>query len=221
MKLYTYCVRWDNGAAPNPYWDICTLTICKPAIRKSASVGDWIVGLGSTNSPIGNISGHVVYAMQVTDIRSLWGYDIMCRASYPGKIPDLDSNDFRRRVGDCIYDYSKNSPPLMRDGVHDEGNRDLDLSGENALISSHFYYFGDTAVELPENLKSLTHNQPGHKVRANQPYIEQFCEWIENLGYEANRLNGNPQLMLEFDLDADIRSKCAGRDLDDDDDEIC
>lgn len=75
MKLYSYCLRWDDGAAPNPFWGVCTLAICKPAIRRTAKVGDWVVGLGSANSPIGNISDSVVYAMRVTDAKSASGTD--------------------------------------------------------------------------------------------------------------------------------------------------
>jgi hypothetical protein len=57
MILYSYCLRYDDRAAPNPYHGICTLVICKPAIRRTANVGDWIIGLGSVSSPIGDISG--------------------------------------------------------------------------------------------------------------------------------------------------------------------
>lgn len=67
MKLYSYRIPVDDGAAPNPYWDICTLVICKPAIRRTAQVGDWVIGTGSKNSPIGNIEDKLVYAMKVTD----------------------------------------------------------------------------------------------------------------------------------------------------------
>ena len=46
-KIYSYVLRYDDGAAPNPFWDLCTLTICKPGIRKGALVGDWVLGTGS------------------------------------------------------------------------------------------------------------------------------------------------------------------------------
>jgi hypothetical protein len=39
-KLYSYCIPVDDGAAPNPFWDICTLVICKPVIRRTAQIGD-------------------------------------------------------------------------------------------------------------------------------------------------------------------------------------
>ena len=61
--LFTYVVLHDTGAAPNPFWGTCTLVICKPRIRRAAQVGDWVVGTGSAESPIGDRRKHVVYAM--------------------------------------------------------------------------------------------------------------------------------------------------------------
>jgi len=109
----------------------------------------------------------------------------------------------------------------MRVGVHDERNRERDLSGEKVLISSHFYYFGDHPISLPDHLQALTHNYQGHKAQANQPYAEQFIEWIENLSYEPNGLFGEPQLRTEFASDPEILNKCVARDLEDDELEIC
>ncbi|MEQ8924467.1 MAG: hypothetical protein RLO81_01575, partial [Fulvivirga sp.] len=67
MRLFSYCIPTDDGAAPNPYFEICTLTICKPVIRRNASVGDWIAGVGSKNVCGIDYSGKLVYAMKVTD----------------------------------------------------------------------------------------------------------------------------------------------------------
>jgi hypothetical protein len=50
-SLYSYCILYDDGAVPNPYWDVCTLVICKSAIRRTAKEGDWIVGTGSKHCP--------------------------------------------------------------------------------------------------------------------------------------------------------------------------
>lgn len=157
--------------------------------------------------------------MRVTDIRSLWGYDILCQSKYQGKIPDWTSKDFRERVGDCIYDYSQGSPPGLRDSVHSERNRETDLGGVNALISSHFYYFGDHPIQLPDPLWPLAHKQQGHKVKANQSYAAQFVQWLEDSAYEPNKLYGEPQLKSEFEVSDGIPSKCAERDLEDDDHE--
>jgi len=193
MTLYTYCLRYDDGAAPNPYWGVCSLAICKPAIRRTASVGDWVVGLGSKHSPIGDISSQVVYAMHVTQVLTMEEYDAFCRKHLRKKIPDWRSTDFRKRMGDSIYEYSGPRPRLRR-SVHGEGNQKTDLAGRNVLLSDHFYYFGNKPVELPGDLLGLVHGTQGHKSRANDRRAPRFVQWIEGEGFRKNVLLGQPQL---------------------------
>src|SRR5690242_16400143 len=154
-RLFSYTLRYDYGSAPNPYWGVCTLTICKPEIRRRAKRGDWVVGLGSKDSPIGDISDSVVYAMKVTDKKSLRDYDRFCRNNFRAKIPSWSSTVFKKRVGDCIYDYSRSNNPTQRKGIHDSKCRRTDLRGKYALLSTHFYYFGDHPVRLPSYLKGI------------------------------------------------------------------
>lgn len=102
-NLYSYVLRVDDGAAPNPYGGVCTLTICKPAIRRKAEPGDWIVGLGPTRAPDGrNLARHVVYAMKVS--RSMPFADCYrhCQQHLTAKRP-VWSRDapFEHQVGDC------------------------------------------------------------------------------------------------------------------------
>jgi hypothetical protein len=217
MILYSYCLRYDGGAAPNPYWDICTLAICKPAIRRVAQPGDWIVGIGSSASPVGDISGQVVFAMRVSRTVTMAEYDDLCKGQFPGKIPNWRSKDFRRRVGDCIYDFSNHANPKIRRSVHDERNRKVDLGGKNALLSEHFYYFGDQPRPLPEYLLPIVHQTQGHKSRANMQYAAPFVAWVENAGLEVNRLYGEPQLKADILGDPDCLAKCSTRDLEEDD----
>lgn len=217
MKLYSYCLRYDDGAAPNPYWGVCTLVICKPAIRRTAEIGDWVVGLGSANSPIGDISDYVVYAMKVTNKMTLEEYDLYCQSELQSKIPDWRSRNYKKRMGDCIYDYSNGHPPKLRWSVHNEDNRKRDLSGENALLSTHFYYFGDKPVRLPEELHPIIHATQGHKSNLNDAYVEPFSQWLEGLGYKKNSLLGEPQLMEEYSRDTDIQAKCSVRSLEEKD----
>src|SRR2546426_811054 len=133
--LFSYCIPYDDGAAPNPFWGWCTLVICKPRIRRVAGKGDWIAGTGSRNSPIGDTSGRLIYAMRVTEKMTMREYDQHVRIHLAAKIPAWFSEDARRRSGDAIYDYSS-TPPRFRRSVHTEENRDRDLGGEYAL-SSH------------------------------------------------------------------------------------
>src|SRR5262245_31415483 len=44
VRLYSYVVARDYGFAPNPFYGFCTLATCKPDIRRTADIGDWIVG---------------------------------------------------------------------------------------------------------------------------------------------------------------------------------
>ena len=208
-KLYTYCIPYDDGAAPNPFWGICTLVICKPVIRRIAKKGDWVIGTGSKKSPIGNISKHVVYAMEITGKMTLEEYDKFCQKQYPNKIPDWGSNDYRRRFGDCIYDFSKSGSPKMRKGVHNEGNRKRDLDGKCALLSGHFYYFGDCPIKLPDSLQVIIKKGQGHKSKSNAPYIGKFISWIKERGFKPNRLYGNPQLKRKILENVEYVSKCA------------
>jgi hypothetical protein len=122
--LFSYCVRYDGGAAPNPFWGVCTLVICKPRIRRAAGVGDWIVGTGSRRSPAGDLSGAVVYAMRVGRKLSMPQYDEWAAADCPGKISDPGHADRRRAAGDAVYDFSTD-PPRVRPSDHTEANRDV------------------------------------------------------------------------------------------------
>src|SRR5262245_24496977 len=140
-ELFSYCVRFDGGAAPNPFWGVCTLVICKPQIRRTAQVGDWVVGTGSRRTPIGDLSGAVVYAMRIGRKLTMAEYDEWAAAECPGKVPDPNHPDRRRAVGDALYDFSSN-PPQVRPGPHTEADRERDLSGHYALLADQFVFFG-------------------------------------------------------------------------------
>ncbi len=191
-RLFSYCIPCDTGAAPNPYWGILTLVICKPAIRRTATIGDRIVGTGSTNSPIGDMSGKVVYGMEVTQKLSMREYDAFVKESLPNKIPNWRVKDPRRKLGDSIYDYQQDTPKL-RLSVHDKTQMARDLRGEFALLSKKFWYFGDKPINLPEELLGIVKQGPGHRVNSNQPYLEPFLEWLYTLELPANKLYGKPQ----------------------------
>lgn len=168
MTLYSYCIPVDDGAAPNPFWRVCTLTICKPVIRRIAQEGDWVVGVGSKNVGARNYSGRLVYAMKVTKVMSLEEYDSYCQSNLPGKIPNTESSTYKRKVGDCIYDFSGNGKPVQRKGVHQPQNRAKDLRGNNALLSNHFYYFGKNARKIPPGFSILARQGQGHQSKKNE-----------------------------------------------------
>jgi len=208
--LFSYCIPHDNGAAPNPFWGVCTLVICKPRIRREAEVGEWIVGTGSADSPIGDIRGKVVYAMRVTDKMPMRRYDAYVREHLPNKIPSWHSRDPRLTAGDSIYDFAYD-PPNVRKSVHCQCDRDRDLRGQYALLSEHFYYFGDQPRQLPNHLQGLIKSGQGRRSRANDVYIEPFLARLDSLGLEPNRLFGKPRgnLFRKWAHDVEFRSKCG------------
>ena len=200
--LYSYVLRYDDGAAPNPFWDVCTLTICKPGIRRTAVGGDWVIGTGSVNARCNDghyhdFSSMLVYAMKVTQRLSLPDYDRHCQKHLPEKIPVKRHPDWHKRMGDCIYDYSRGDFPAIRLGVHDEGNRATDLSGQNALLSTHFYYFGEQPIPFPRHLLHLVKDGRGCKKITLPDSVLAFETWIS--AFPINVLAANPQLKHCFD----------------------
>ncbi len=208
--LFSYCIPYDYGAAPNPFWGLCTLAICKPIIRRVAKEGDWVVGTGSVNSPIGNVSGRVVYAMRVTRKMTMKEYDQFTQSEFPGKVPLRESADPRRLYGDSIFDFSTPIPSL-RPSVHNEKNRSTDLSGECVLLSDHFFYFGDQPVALPEALRKIVKQGPGHRSRDNAPFVDAFVRWIDNLGYPLAKPIGKPQWWSQRSFQASCDACAIGQ----------
>jgi len=94
MKLYSYIVAIDSGFAPNPFFGYCTLACCKPVIRRTIDIGDWIVGLSPKAK--GN---KVIYAMQVDEI--LKSYSEYYKR-FENKRPDYTKDKVYER-GDNIY----------------------------------------------------------------------------------------------------------------------
>jgi len=208
--LYTYVMPYDGGSAPNPYWGICTLVICKPKIRLSAQVGDWVVGTGSTRARVTDrefrdMSGRVVYAMRVTDKMTMQEYDALTRERLPNKIPDWFNRDWRRRVGDSIYDFTT-IPPKQRKSVHDVRAVERDLGGGYALLSTDFYYFGDQAVALAGDLLPILAKTQGHRSNVNGPYLDGFVAWVRGLGHAPGSLLGDPIFRR-------LRGKAAGGEM--------
>jgi hypothetical protein len=220
-KIYSYILKNDSGAAPNPFWGMCTLTICKPAIRRTASVGDWVIGTGSKNSKLNDgtfdFSDSIIYAMKITAIKSLSEYDEFCDKKAKKKIPNWRTNDWRQKVGDCIYDYSKGTGPTIRLSVHNEKNAKRDLSGQRALISREFYYFGQQARPIPKELEKIIKKSQGHLKIENPELVQRFSKWIKR--FRKNHIYSDPQLKYKFDrVSADDKEiiKCSRRDLKED-----
>ena len=208
-SLYSYVLRYDSGLAPNPFCGTCTLVVCKPKIRQSARVGDWVVGLcpaRQRRAAFGDVeTPGVVYAMEVTETLEMEAYDAHTRSLLPGKIPDPLSSDPVRRAGDSLYDFQMAGPagerPAQRPGLHDESHRVRDLGGGRALLSDHFYYFGREPVPLPPHLWGVALYSSGAHLRQGHlkptAFLRPFRVWIGGQGYAPHVVHTMPT-----DLDA-------------------
>jgi hypothetical protein len=83
VRIYAYVLKVDSGFAPNPFHGWCTLACCKPAIRRTARRGDWVVGI--TPRAQGN---RIAYAMRVDEsltFEECWS-DPRFRAKRPARV---------------------------------------------------------------------------------------------------------------------------------------
>lgn len=203
QRLYSYAVPADSGAAPNPYWGVCTLALGQPQIRLNAQVGDWIAGTGprrarTTDGGVRDLGSCLIYAMRVSHKLTTREYDQHTREHLTGKIPDWSSADPQNRVGDSIYDYT-DAGVALRPGVHPAIDPDRDRAGKYVLLSDHFFYFGIEAVELPLPLREIANNERGHRVSLNDALVAPFVAWLDNLGYRPCTVIGEPLLRLALD----------------------
>jgi hypothetical protein len=187
-RLYTYVITHDAGFAPNPFFGVLTMNCCKPLIRRSAQVGDWIAATTAADHRAGR--GLLVYAARFDEKMTMAEYDAWTASELPEKIPDLKSLDYRRQTGDSQYDFSGDTPRRRR-GFHQAVDMPTDLSGRYTLLSREFVYFGGEPMEVPEHLRPAVHSGRGHKSRANDPYVEPFVAWIR--AFEMGRLYSQPE----------------------------
>lgn len=156
-RIHSYVVRYDSGFAPNPFYSYCTLSTCKPSIRKSADIGDWIVGSGSNDRSVRR-GGHLVYAMRVTEAMTFdeYGQDPRFESKKPYR-----NGSRKQSCGDNIYFRTAAGVPWQqRDSFHSRPDGSLnpdhvtrDTGVNRVLISDDFVYFGGEGPIFPDGLE--------------------------------------------------------------------
>ncbi len=158
-RTYLYKLTSDRGGAPcapppragaDP---LLTLSICKPAIRRTAQPGDRIVGISS--QALATSDGYpphaVIYAAIVTGA-------VDARDYYAPR------SRFRARP-DCIYEFHRTNGTLTHTGrtrlhadaayeARDIGRYPFYRNGR-ALLSREFRYFGSKAIVLSSRYPAL------------------------------------------------------------------
>ena len=192
-KLYSYVVDRDYGFAPNPFHGFCTLATCKPVIRRVAQVGDWIVGTGSAYR---NRTGHIVFAMRVSETMTFQQYWLDPR--FRAKRPNLRGS-LKQAFGDNIYHteprtalwLQEDSHHCHEDGTPNPKNIDNDTQTDRVLIGEEFTYWGGTGSRIPEfNGINICKKGPAHKSYFPDHVITAFVEWL--CSFKERRFSGRP-----------------------------
>ncbi len=139
---------------------------------------------------------------------------------WPHRIPNLQSPDLWERLRDCVYDFSKGKPSQPRPSAHGSQNVQTDLSGENVLISRHFYYWGAKAIALPSHLHNICHQTQGHRSDSNAPYFNLFISWLGDLNLVPGQMYGWPDFMINWST-AHRCNGCSDRRIDGEHDVSC
>ncbi len=162
MNIYSYIITHDTGFAPNPFYGYCTLACCKPVIRRTASVGDWIIGLSPKK--FGN---RIVFVMKVTE--KLTFVEYWKNKKFRNKRAKMNAKALKPRVGDNIYKPITGGGFLQipsrhsnSDGSENFDQKEHDLKGEFVLVSNDFSYFGGNTKKLPDRFSQIITGR-GHK----------------------------------------------------------
>jgi hypothetical protein len=189
VKLHSYVVARDFGFAPNPFFGVCTLATCKPKIRSSAVIGDWVMGTGSKQR---KREKNVVFAMRVTDAMTFEEYWADLR--FQRKKPNLRGSK-KQAFGDNIYSrdpgtglwHQADSHHSLNDGSPNPLNVKADTGTDRTLFSEDFVYWGGSGPQLPNQFLRYgpRHDSVcagrGHKSDFPPGLVNGFVAWIRSL----------------------------------------
>ena len=189
LRVYSYIVARDFGFAPNPFFGWCTLATCKPVIRRTARVGDWILGSGSADK---GRSGRAIYAMRVQETMTFGAY--WADPRFARKRADLRASQ-KIAFGDNIYrpddggGWSQlDSHHSLHDGNPNPLNVVADTATDRVLVSQDFIYWGGDGPAVPERLRSfgeasgdLCCKNRGHRCRFDAALVTAAVAWFESL----------------------------------------
>jgi hypothetical protein len=181
MSVYSYVVEHDLGFAPNPFHRVCTLACCKPQIRKSAKLGDFILGTGSAKL---KLQGRLIYWMRVDEVLTFDEY--WADPRFRRKRPIMAGSTYLR-YGDNIYHRGSGKAFRQEDSFHSRedgstspGDLKRDTGTTDRILLAHdFAYWGRSAIELPTELRSFVKKGPGHLRKSTYKERKRFLAWLE------------------------------------------
>lgn len=176
-RVFSYVVVHDTGFSPNPFRGLLPLACCKPLIRRTANVGDIIVGLSSR-------SERVVYAVQVAEILGFEEY--WADPEYRSRRPIMNSPRNIDRTGDNIYEPVNGSYRQLPsfhsnyDGSENADRKRTDLGVNRVLTGERFTYWGRSGPALPEEIEFLAVGR-GHRCSFTDDQVSTVVRWFADL----------------------------------------
>jgi len=181
MNFFSYVIEHDFGLAPNPFWNYCSLAVCKPNIRSNNNlkIGDWIIGTGSKKIDKLN---HLIYAMQLTEKLSFEQYWNDKR--FYLKKPIINGS-LKQMYGDNFYHKDLKSDEWIQEfSAHSVKDKDKhlkkDTSVNTVLISNNFYYLGNNSKKIPQEFLIICKKGQGMKYKDLNEIGPLFINWIFN-----------------------------------------
>lgn len=179
MNYYSYIVARDFGFAPNPFGKHCTLATCKPRIRKTAKINDWIFGLSGKA-----LNYKLIFAMKVS--KKITFNEYWESPEFQYKKPIINGS-LKQMYGDNIYFFDKKTNKWHQENSHhslDNGeinylNLNRDTKGEFVLIADEFYYFGREMIDIPKEIKDSFLIGIGFK-KVGEEQANQLIEYLRN-----------------------------------------
>lgn len=186
MNLYSYIITRDFGFAPNPFYKYGTLATCKPVIRRTAKVGDIIVGIGSgaQNSIFKN---KIIFVMKVQEKLT---YDQYWNdARFQCKKPNMYGSK-KQMYGDNIYHTDFKSNTIIQENSHHSfengeinwDNYNRDIPGKYVLVSNEFWYWGGKPIDIPQKFFDISQVKRQYILIKNEDFVTEFYKWLKTLG---------------------------------------
>ena len=164
----------DNGGAPCVQDGLLSLAICKPQIRSTIDINDFIIGFGSNV-----LDNKLIYIAEVTNKLLDGEYYKQEKYFYRDDcLYSFDGQQYSRRE-DKKYHISNNTP-------NDEGN-------DIVLLSDNYRYFGkksndDYKNKYPILTKIINSLKQGHRLNHNTELFKKLSQLIDET-FSQKQLN--------------------------------
>lgn len=157
MRVHTYVIVVDSGAAPNYDKPCTTLAVCKPRIRRKANVGELV--LAFAGAKVNPHEPHtVVWAGVVAEKLSFAEYwnDPRFATKKPDRSPTPDN--FYRPTSEGNLWWVENPVHFPEQAAHD-------INGLYVLAFKPSWRFGANGAPLPASFGlRMTHGRRGERV---------------------------------------------------------